>query len=95
MLCHRTTSRSPLKHSLRNTTPRRGGGVQVRAVDSGTRAEASGLQSGDTIIEVAGTSIATLGDLDDALDGKRAGATYSVTVTRGGNTLTLQLTLDS
>jgi len=79
--------------NLRNTNPK-GGGVRVISVDPGSKADASGLKPGDLIVDVAGTPIPTVNDLDTYLDGKRAGATYPVTVKRGGTTVTLQLTLD-
>ncbi|WP_327048389.1 PDZ domain-containing protein [Microbispora sp. NBC_01189] len=80
--------------NLRNTNPR-GGGVRVITVDPGSKADTSGLQPGDLIIDIAGTPTPTVNDLDTFLDQKRAGTTYPATVMRGGTTVTLQLTLDS
>ncbi|MEV4007254.1 PDZ domain-containing protein [Actinomadura sp. NPDC049753] len=80
---------------LRNTNLQ-GGGIRVISVDPGSKAQASGLQPGDLITDIAGTPTPTINDLDAFLLGsKRAGATYPVTVKRGGTTVTLQLTLDT
>ncbi|XVQ90136.1 PDZ domain-containing protein [Microbispora siamensis] len=80
--------------NLRNTSPP-GGGIRVISVDPGSKADISGLQPGDVITGIAGTSTPTVNDLDTFLDQKRAGTTYPVTVRRGGTTITLQLTTDS
>ncbi|MGI5488515.1 PDZ domain-containing protein [Microtetraspora malaysiensis] len=60
-----------------------GGGVRVISVDPGSKADASGLQPGDLITDIAGTPTPTVNDLDTFLDQKRAGTTYPVTVKRG------------
>jgi hypothetical protein len=79
--------------NLRNTSPS-GGGVRVLSVDPGSNTEAAGLLPGDRIIEVAGVLTPTVNDLDNVLSGKRSGATYPVTVNRGGTLVTLQVPLD-
>lgn len=79
--------------NLRNTTPS-GGGVRVLSVDPGSNTEAAGLLPGDRIIEVDGVLTPTVNDLDNVLSGKRSGATYPVTVNRGGTLVTLQIPLD-
>lgn len=53
-----------------------------------------GLLTGDRIVEVAGILTPTVNDLDNVLSGKRSGATYPVTVDRGGTLVTLQIPLD-
>ncbi|AEM85639.1 PDZ domain-containing protein [Streptomyces violaceusniger] len=79
--------------NLRNTSPA-GGGVRVLGVDPGSNTDAAGLLPGDVIVEVAGTLTPTVNDLDTVLSGKRSGATYPVTVRRGGALVTLQIPLD-
>lgn len=79
--------------NLKNTSPP-GGGVRVLTVDPGSSTEAAGLQPGDLITEVAGIPTPTVNDLDVVLSGKRAGATYPVTVKRAGVLVILQIPLD-
>ncbi|MEU2135158.1 PDZ domain-containing protein [Streptomyces sp. NPDC018352] len=79
--------------NLRNTAPS-GGGVRVLSVDPGSNTEAAGLLPGDRIIEVDGVLTPTVNDLDNVLSGKRSGATYPVTVNRGGTLVALQIPLD-
>jgi serine protease Do len=68
-------------------------GCYVLKVTSGSHADAAGFQSGDCILALADTSIATTADLNAALKQYVIGDTVSVTVLRNRQQLTLQLLL--
>ncbi|MCX4851829.1 PDZ domain-containing protein [Streptomyces sp. NBC_00893] len=70
------------------------GGASVAFVLPGSNAAQSGLQVGDVITAVAGQSTPTVSDVNDAIDGRRAGMRVPVTINRGGQTINLQLRLD-
>jgi serine protease Do len=69
-------------------------GVLVRSVESGSPAEAAGLTEGDLIVAAAGSPIADVDDLHDALDrvGGEDGATLELTVVRGTEERTVVVT---
>ncbi|MFF3601621.1 PDZ domain-containing protein [Kitasatospora indigofera] len=70
------------------------GGASAAFVLPGSNAALSGLQAGDVITAVNGQPTGTVAAVNNAITGWRAGAAVPVTVTRGGSTFTLQLTLD-
>ena len=68
-------------------------GAQLTNVVSGTPAAKAGLQQGDVIVRLAGTTIAGSDDLSRVIDGKKPGDSISVTYVRGGkqHTVTVKL----
>jgi putative serine protease PepD len=68
-------------------------GAGIAQVMSGTAAEAAGLQVGDVITEVDGQQVTDATSLVAAIHGYRPGVSVSLTVDRGGKTLTLHATL--
>jgi S1-C subfamily serine protease len=70
-------------------------GVTVGAVESGSGAAAAGVAAGDVIRAIDGASITDYASLAAAIDGKQPGTQVSVTVERGGETLTLDVTLQA
>lgn len=75
---------------LRNTAS----GVNVLFVAPGSNSQSSGLMAGDIIRSFDGTPVTTTAALNQAMAGKRAGATFPVIVERGGAWVTVQLKLD-
>ena len=69
-------------------------GAYVVSVDEGGAAERAGIRAKDLIIEFGGQKISTITDLTRALRGYKAGDTTTVTLIRGGQELTLGVTLD-
>lgn len=74
-------------------------GVYVAAVVSGGGAEAAGVQEGDIIVGLDGTSLTTMSELQSLLANYSAGDTVTLTVMRssgsGYSSLSLQVTLTS
>lgn len=69
-------------------------GVYVKSVEEGSAAEKAGIRSGDIIVKLGDAEIASVSDLTAAKKVYRAGDTTTVTVYRGGEEITLQLTFD-
>ncbi|MGM9607614.1 MAG: S1C family serine protease [Oscillospiraceae bacterium] len=69
-------------------------GAEVLAVLEDSCAEKGGLQVGDIITAVDGTTVASSSDLQSAIKSYRAGDTVTFTVYRNGESIELQLTLD-
>lgn len=69
-------------------------GAYVNDVTAGSCAEAAGLQKGDIITAVDGTTITTSAELIDAKNTHRAGDEMQLTVYRGGESLLIVVTLD-
>ena len=69
-------------------------GAYVEKVDAGTSAERAGIQVKDIITDLGGYSVSNVTDLTRALRNFKAGDTTTVTVNRGGSTVTLEITLD-
>jgi C-terminal processing protease CtpA/Prc len=67
-------------------------GVLVSKVLEGTPAARSGIQVGDLILSVDGESVATVGELREALDDKTGGA-FPVQVVREGRSMTIDVTI--
>ena len=68
-------------------------GLTVTTVQSGTPAETAGIQAGDVIINVAGTTVATKEQLRSVLLTTAPGTTVTISLTRDGKRLDLQVTL--
>ena len=68
-------------------------GAQVGSVSAGSPAASAGLRAGDTITAVNGKAVASSGDLVGAIAANRPGDKLTLTVHRGGRTLTLDVTL--
>ena len=69
-------------------------GAYVYSVDSGTCAEAAGLQAGDIITRLDDTEINSYTDLKQAKRQYSAGDTAELTVYRAGEELKLSITFD-
>ena len=69
-------------------------GAYVVSVDAGGAAERAGIRAKDLIIEFGGQKISTITDLTRVLRGYKAGDTTTVTLIRGGQEMTLGVTLD-
>jgi serine protease Do len=70
-------------------------GVFVCSVEPGSAAEKAGLRMGDVITKIDDKEIAQISDLTAAKKGYSAGDTVTLTVYRGGETLTMELTFDA
>ncbi len=70
-------------------------GAFVQKVQSGSGAEAAGLQAGDVIIAVDGSRIRTASDVGEAVRAKKVGDTLEVTIEREGKEQTVTATLGS
>lgn len=68
-------------------------GVYVRGVEEGSSADLAGIQVGDVIIAINGETVADYDELNAAKDNYKAGDTITVTVTRNGQDLDIQLVL--
>lgn len=79
--------------TIEATTPLQVNWVQVDGVEAGTPASLAGLQVGDIITIVAGEVILTPEELITVVQSKAVGDAVAVTVRRGGQTLTTNLTL--
>ncbi|MBI2212287.1 MAG: M28 family peptidase [Acidobacteria bacterium] len=69
------------------------GGVLLSDVRKGGPADLAGIRGGDTIVKIAGTTIANLYDMTYALQDSKPGETVDVVVVREGKELTLRATL--
>jgi putative serine protease PepD len=70
-------------------------GARVEQVTTGTGAAKAGLQTGDVITKVDGTTISDATDLTAAIRSHQAGDTVALTYTRGGSTHNTTATLGS
>lgn len=68
-------------------------GVVVQSVTSGSAADQGGLRAGDVIVAIDGKAVSRTEDLVSQLRASAPGAHVSLTVERGGQTLTLAVTL--
>ena len=68
-------------------------GVYVSSVESGSGAEAAGIEAGDIITSFGGEAIESASDLQIAVRSHNPGDTVDVTVNRDGQTMDLQVTL--
>ena len=69
-------------------------GVAISGVRAASPAERAGLQAGDVIVRFGDVDVKTLEDLTFALRSKRPGDRVAVIVERGGQTRTLEATLE-
>jgi putative serine protease PepD len=70
-----------------------GGGARVASVRSGTPAAKAGLQAGDVITKIDGTSVGSSDELQQAVDSRKPGDRVTLEVRRGGTTRTVHVTL--
>ena len=70
-------------------------GAYVRSVDSGSCAEAAGMQAGDTIIACDGETVTTSDEVVAAKNAHAAGDEMTITVVRNGEEITLTVVLDA
>jgi S1-C subfamily serine protease len=66
-------------------------GVEVVEVVEDSPAQRAGLRAEDLIVEVDGSAVTGVGDLQRLMVADRIGATVAVTLLRGGRTVTLEL----
>ncbi len=69
-------------------------GLYVMGVTEGSAAEAAGLQRGDIILSFDGQEVRTQSELNTLRDKHKAGDTVTLEIDRGGQRMTVQLTLD-
>jgi serine protease Do len=65
----------------------------ARTIKAGSPAHAAGLRAGDEIVSIEQVQVARALDVERALMGRKAGDAVTVEVNRGGETLSLSLTL--
>ncbi|MBA3380257.1 MAG: PDZ domain-containing protein, partial [Actinobacteria bacterium] len=70
-----------------------GGGARVAQVNAGTPAEEAGLQAGDVITGLDGTTIGSAAELRAAIDAQTPGETIRLTFTRDGKSSSVSVTL--
>lgn len=68
-------------------------GLKLTGVRPGSPADAGGLKAGDIIVEFGGKSVKDLYEYSDALYSHKPGDVVSIVVLRGGQRVTLQVTL--
>jgi putative serine protease PepD len=69
------------------------GGARVASVRPGTPAAKAGIQAGDVITKVNGTSIGSSNELQQAIDALKPGDKITLEIRRGGTTKTVHATL--
>ncbi len=67
-------------------------GVYISEVTAGGSAEAAGMKKGDVLVELDGTKIKGMSDLDAVKKKHKAGDTVSAVVSRNGKQVSLQIT---
>ena len=68
-------------------------GVYVRTVQEGSSADIAGIQVGDVIIDIQGEAITTAEELNQIKNQYKAGDSISLTVTRNGEDIKIELVL--
>jgi serine protease Do len=68
-------------------------GLLVHAVEEGGAADRTGIRQGDLVVRVAGTSVATVDELADALESSAPDASVEVLVVRGADEVTVTVDL--
>ena len=68
-------------------------GVYVYAVGDGSAAQRAGIQQGDIITAIEGTTITTMDELNEIKNQHNAGDTVTITISRSGQSTELELTL--
>jgi putative serine protease PepD len=69
------------------------GAAEVQEVVGGTPADDGGLRTGDVVTAVDGDAIESGDELREAIDAKRPGDKITLTITRGGDERTVEVTL--
>jgi putative serine protease PepD len=69
------------------------GAAEIQEVVGGTPADDGGLRAGDVVTAVDGDAIESGDELREAIDAKRPGDKITVTITRGGDERTVEVTL--
>lgn len=69
-------------------------GVYISQVESDSCAEKAGLQSGDCIEEINGTTVSQSSDVSSVISSCKAGDNITLKIYRDGETKTIQITLD-
>ena len=69
-------------------------GCYVLSVSSGSNAEKAGFNRGDLITAVNGTEISKSSEISKALENKKVGDTVTLTVTRSGKSIDIDLVLE-
>jgi putative serine protease PepD len=69
------------------------GGALIESVESGSAAEAAGIEAGDLVVAVDGSTIEGIEDLAGQVRSRHAGDTVEVTVVRDGEEQTVTVTL--
>jgi S1-C subfamily serine protease len=67
-------------------------GIEVVQVVDGSPAQRAGIKPEDLLLEIAGTKLDRMEDLQRVMDGTVAGSAVSVTIHRGGRTMDLEVT---
>jgi membrane-associated protease RseP (regulator of RpoE activity) len=70
-------------------------GLTIAAVIAGSPADKAGLQRGDVIKSIDGTSVSNVQAVRSALTGKNPGDTVTVSITRNGNAQDVTVTLEA
>ena len=70
-------------------------GAGIKEIEGGSAGEEAGLESGDVVLKVDDEVISSVDGLVATIRGYRPGDEVTLTVLRGGETLTLEATLDS
>jgi putative serine protease PepD len=70
-------------------------GARLSEVRAGTPAAEAGLESGDVVTKIDGTSVGSADELRRLIDAKQPGDRIELTVRRDGDTKTLEVTLGS
>jgi putative serine protease PepD len=85
----------PVSHSYAGVSLNAGsiGGAQITAVQPNSPASKAGLQRGDVITAVGGKPVDSAEQFIEIVDRDNPGHTLTLTVNRGGRTLTFKLTL--
>jgi putative serine protease PepD len=68
-------------------------GAGIAQVRAGTPAAAAGLRAGDVVTKLDSQSVSTADELRSLVDSKQPGDKVELTITRGGSTKTVQVTL--
>ncbi|MDE5583849.1 MAG: trypsin-like peptidase domain-containing protein [Ruminococcus sp.] len=68
-------------------------GVYVQNVEEGSSADIAGIKHGDVIIDIAGETVTTADELNKIKNQYKAGDKISITFTRDGEDITVDLTL--
>lgn len=78
-----------------SVTDTQGNGAMVLAVEAGSPADEAGLQEGDVITEIDGTSVTSASEVVAAVQSKASGDKVGITYTRDGSERTVEVTLTS